>query len=549
MNWISESHFIDELHHNAASNDLVKGRVLMAHMPDVSSDVQRQVLTELAYFDDTFAVSLLGYLLGGNLSDLVVSAEEIQMVMAEKINNAPELMLNLVDDDAIGDKTKIIELLDVISAKTLVSAVIKKLETTTDSEALLVLVQMASRLADPQLVDILAEYIYSGDRNLVQATIEALTRVGNQQAVDVLAGRLGSDRELDVRILNAFAQIKNDFALTVLVQHLGAPDAQMRNLAKKLLAQLGRVSVPKLVQNLTSQNSDIVIHTLNVLGEIGEAKSIQPIRNLLHNEPADANVRFAAYEALGLLPVEKGAYVLAAGLTDGDGSVRVAAAKAIEKNLDQTLLRGLENLTQSDDEDAARVVAALVDAPADQILLHLIDDAHFFGLVVSYLSQGAHPDTRSHIERVLQRNGRSDLAQKIGALGNQHIKEDTLKIYAVDDSRMILSLYKKALYELGYDVVLFEFPESALEQIKEHKPDLIFTDLNMPGLTGLELTQKIRTRYDRDALPIVMVTTQSEGTDMLEAKKLGVSEVIQKPFDTETLRLVIEELKLAKIGI
>lgn len=114
-------------------------------------------------------------------------------------------------------------------------------------------------------------------------------------------------------------------------------------------------------------------------------------------------------------------------------------------------------------------------------------------------------------------------------------------IYAVDDSRMILSLYKKALYQLGYEVVLFEFPERACEQVQQTKPDLIFTDLNMPGLTGIELTLEIRKLYGIDELPIIMVTTQSDGTDLQEAKKAGVSEVIHKPFDAEKLQQVVNQ--------
>lgn len=539
MNWISESHFLEELHHNAVSNDLVKGRVLMTHMPDVSAETQRQVLTELGYFDASFAVPLLGYLLGSQLDELALSAEEIQMVMAEKVQQAPNLILDLIDDETILNKSKITELFDLIPPKLLVPGVLAKLEKTTSPEKLLVMIDLVSHMASPQMIGVLAEYIYSGNRELVFASIDALSHIGTQEAVQVLGHRAGADRELDVRIIKAFAQIKTDCALTQLVGYLAAPDAQTRNLAKSLLTQLGQRAVPLLVQNLESQQADILIHTLNVLGDIGIGDAIRPIRNLLHNEPEDANVRFAAYEALGVLPVEKGGYVLASGLTDLDGMVRVAAARAIEKNLDQTLLRGLENLTRSDDGDAARVVTALVDAPADQVLLHLIDEPHFFELVASYLANGAHPDTRTHIERLLQRNGRSEQAQHISRLGTGADTSKSLQIYAVDDSRMILSLYKKALYELGYEAVLFEFPESALEQIVEKKPDLVFTDLNMPGLTGLELTQEIRKFHDIQALPIVMVTTQSEGTDFAEAQKAGVSEIIHKPFDAEKLQRVI----------
>lgn len=541
MNWISEAHFIDELHHNATTQDLVKARVLMDHLPDVSAQTQRQVLVELDYFDVSFSVPLLAYLLCGNFEDVAFPIDEIQMVLAEKVLGAPDLVLDLIDDSALLNKAPLIELANLIPVGDLLPGVLARLETHTSTEQLLLLLALLKNLANPQTVSVLSEYLYSGSRELIIEAIEALANIGNHDAVGALAERLGSDREIDTFILDKFAHIRTEHAFEKLVAILGAPDAYARNHAKVLLHKTGPVAVPSLVANLECDDADILIHTLNVLGLIGSADAIRPIRNLLHNEPSDPNVRFAAYEALGLLPVEKGAYVLTSGLVDVDGMVRVAAAKAVEKNLDHTLLAGLKNLTKSTDQEAALVVTALVDAPADDVLLHLIDESNFFKLITAYLADGAHPDTRTHIEHLLQRNGRSDLAEKIAQLGQSDAQRTECLIYAVDDSRMILSLYKKALYQLGYEVVLFEFPESALEQIQKVKPDMVFTDLNMPNMTGVALTAEIRKFYGADALPIVMVTTQSDGTDLQEAKKAGVSEVIHKPFDTEKLQRVIDQ--------
>ncbi|MBT3601835.1 MAG: response regulator [Candidatus Latescibacteria bacterium] len=541
MNWISETDFIDELHHNAATQDLIKGRILMDHLPDVSEETQRKVLIELDYFDHTFAAPLLGYLLCGALEGVNLSTDEIQMVLAEKVREIPDLILNLVGDVALVNKLKLVELANLVAVGDLLPSVLAGLETTSVTDQVLPLLAMIKHMASPQTVNVLAEYLYSGDRALIIEAIDALANIGNFEAVDALAERLGSDRELDTLIFDRFSQIKTEHALEKLTGALGAPDAYGRNHAKALLTQVGRLAVPALIEKLACDDSDVLIHTLNVLGLIGNTSAIRPIRNLLHNEPPDPNVRFAAYEALGLMPVEKGAYVLAAGLTELDGMVRVAAAKAIEKNLDKTLLLGLKNLTKSEDEDTARVVAALVDGPADDVLLHLIDEPNFFNMVVKYLSDGAHPDTLVHIKLLLQRNGRSEQANRLEQFGEFDNRETGLLIYAVDDSRMILRLYKKALFELGYEVVPFEFPKTVCEKVQQNKPDLVFTDLNMPEMTGIELTSQIRKLYGVDELPVVMVTTQSEGTDLQEAKKAGISKIIHKPFDAEKLQQVIEQ--------
>ena len=463
MNWISESDFTDELHHNAATKDLIKARVLIDHLSDVSPDLQRQVLSELDYCDPEFPAPLLGYLLALNSENLALSREDLQMVLGNVLQKEPVHLIDLLVD------------------------------------------------------------------------------IGTREAIDALITRLGTDREIDQKILDALAIIQTEYALVKLIETLDAPEAHTRNHGKILLTKIGVPALPILTQNLEKNNTDTLIHTLNVLGTIGSEKSIRSIRNLLHNEPPDANVRFAAYEALGLLPVHKGAHILASGLTDPDGMVRVAAAKAIEKNLDNTFIAGLKNLTRPKSRDTKQVASALIDALADNVLLQLIDGPGFFTAMLDHLATEAHPDTRTHIESLLRRKGQSELADHIDAIAKKEDQTSGRLIYTVDDSRMILSLYKTALFQIGCDVHLFEFPERALEQIRQTKPDLVFTDLNMPGMTGIELTEAIRQHYPLDELPIIMVTTQSDGQDFSDAQKAGISTIIQKPFTPEILSQIISE--------
>ncbi len=71
--------------------------------------------------------------------------------------------------------------------------------------------------------------------------------------------------------------------------------------------------------------------------------------------------------------------------------------------------------------------------------------------------------------------------------------------------------------------------------LEKDKPAIVFTDLNMPVMTGIELTSKLRERFDLNELPIIMVTTQSEGADHEAAFKAGVNKVINKPFSADQL--------------
>ena len=88
---------------------------------------------------------------------------------------------------------------------------------------------------------------------------------------------------------------------------------------------------------------------------------------------------------------------------------------------------------------------------------------------------------------------------------------------------MILNIYRSALHKLGYEFKLFEFPETALKNIEEDAPEFIFTDLNMPLISGVDLTRKIREAHSTDKLPIVMATTQSDDDSKDDARAKFVS--------------------------
>jgi DNA-binding response OmpR family regulator len=101
---------------------------------------------------------------------------------------------------------------------------------------------------------------------------------------------------------------------------------------------------------------------------------------------------------------------------------------------------------------------------------------------------------------------------------------------------MILNIYKATLHELGFEPVLFEFPAGALEWLAKEKPALVLTDLNMPEISGIDLTRRIRTTYTAEQLPVIMVTTQSDVQDHEAAAAAGVNSILIKPFNAQTLR-------------
>jgi CheY-like chemotaxis protein len=106
---------------------------------------------------------------------------------------------------------------------------------------------------------------------------------------------------------------------------------------------------------------------------------------------------------------------------------------------------------------------------------------------------------------------------------------------------MILNIYKATLHELGFDPVLFEFPASAIEWLQNEKPAMVLTDLNMPDITGVQLTEQVRKKYSPGQLPIIMVTTQNEAQDNEAAVRAGINKIINKPFNAKSLKSAMDE--------
>jgi HEAT repeat protein len=151
----------------------------------------------------------------------------------------------------------------------------------------------------------------------------------------------------------------------------------------------------------------------------------------------ESNVRFAAYEALSLLPMQQGAYVLAGGLADPVEHVRIAAARAIDRNYGEILSAAIKNMVRFRDEDAERIVKTIIHAQADSIFLELAGEEVFQDMALLVLSQ-AHEDVSRHYAHLMTTQGFSEFAGKIRPEEVKLVKKP--RACAVDDSRMILSI-------------------------------------------------------------------------------------------------------------
>lgn len=112
----------------------------------------------------------------------------------------------------------------------------------------------------------------------------------------------------------------------------------------------------------------------------------------------------------------------------------------------------------------------------------------------------------------------------------------------VDDSVSTRFVVKAELQSIGYNADEAEGAETALELLSKNEYNIILTDLHMPGISGLELIKRIRAIHNHKFTPILLVTTEGKESFKSEAKKLGATGWITKPFDPEKLKLTVKRL-------
>ncbi|BBO78261.1 hypothetical protein DSCW_56780 [Desulfosarcina widdelii] len=538
---INAADFIEELRFDIREKDMIKAKLVLSKIGVVEEPVRKMALFELNRADDNFAIPLIVNLIAEQ-RDLSQSYPQLKEILYAKALYNPELLLSMLTrENKRENRTVLVEVAGEIRLEGAASQLLGILNEDEDEMIIKAVIGALGLIGESGATTAISEYLYSGSLELTIAAIYALGGLATPTAFQRLAEKLGADPDLDIMILDVFATDQSPEAIERLNEGLSSHFAHLRNAAKQRLRDMGGKAVPILIDNLHHDDPDLLIHTLNVLGETGDESAIVPIRKLLHNEPKDANVRFAAYEALGMLPVEKGAFALAQGLSDPVENVRAAAAAAIDRNYSTMLAAGLKNMIRSGDEETRQLVETVLNSGCETIFLDLVEEETFRTSAVDFLSSRAHPDVRTHFAELMEKNGLGDLSGQVA----DQAREETvasLKVFAVDDSKMILNIYRSILHSLGCESTLFEFPAEALQAIKDDPPDFIFTDLNMPHINGIELIREVRSQFDKDTLPIAMVTTQNESQDNQAAYDAGVNAILNKPFTAEDLGKVLKEL-------
>ena len=116
------------------------------------------------------------------------------------------------------------------------------------------------------------------------------------------------------------------------------------------------------------------------------------------------------------------------------------------------------------------------------------------------------------------------------------------KVLTVDDSRTIRNMLLVTLNNAGFETIQAEDGVEGLEVLENANPDVIVTDINMPRLDGFGFIEGVRRNEKYRAIPILVLTTESDADIKAQAKAAGATGWLTKPFDPDQLVRIVKKV-------
>ena len=125
----------------------------------------------------------------------------------------------------------------------------------------------------------------------------------------------------------------------------------------------------------------------------------------------------------------------------------------------------------------------------------------------------------------------------------------SLNVLLVDDSETVLDVLTRTLGLAALDVgqvYRASNGQEALDVLKDNWVDLVFADINMPVMGGVEMVESMSRDGLLKTIPVVIVSTEGSATRIASLKSKGVAGYIRKPFTPESIKAVVQEVIAAR---
>ncbi|MGD1881318.1 MAG: response regulator transcription factor [Paracoccaceae bacterium] len=120
------------------------------------------------------------------------------------------------------------------------------------------------------------------------------------------------------------------------------------------------------------------------------------------------------------------------------------------------------------------------------------------------------------------------------------------RVLLVEDELNIVEAIRFLLSREGWQVETHVDGATAIEKIREGRPDLVVLDYMLPGKNGMDILTELRADSDFSDLPILMLTARGQSKDRAQAERAGVSRFMTKPFSNTEVLNAVRDLVRAK---
>ena len=124
------------------------------------------------------------------------------------------------------------------------------------------------------------------------------------------------------------------------------------------------------------------------------------------------------------------------------------------------------------------------------------------------------------------------------------------KVLVVDDEIHIVHVIAIKLRNNGYEVITSDNGREAYDLACKERPDVVIADYQMPGMTGLELAEKLRTQEQTRQTPLILLTARTFVLPEEQRQRLKIPECISKPFSPRELLMTVEGILFgSRLGV
>jgi DNA-binding response OmpR family regulator len=127
-------------------------------------------------------------------------------------------------------------------------------------------------------------------------------------------------------------------------------------------------------------------------------------------------------------------------------------------------------------------------------------------------------------------------------MANPPQKSQRHSLLLVDDDPEILTLLQAKLKNEPFEIFTAAEGETALNIVRTEKPDLVVLDINLPGLSGLEICRTLKSEKSTREIPIIMLSARSDEIDRVLGLEFGADDYVTKPFNSQELILRIHNI-------